>query len=101
MKKHTPPTNVPRLISSAFQTSPVAGTTWDATADTPNATEPTSGVLVRFEWTTTGAGLSKGVTVTLFIDDREVATGRIDLTMGAVGAAYLAPHPRTRESAEL
>ena len=47
------------------------------------------------------AGLRKGVTVTLFIDDREVATGRIDHTMGAVGAAHWAPHPRTRESAEL
>jgi len=58
-------------------------------------------VLVRFEFDYDRGGLSKGVTVTLFIDDREVATGRIDLTMGAVGAAYLAPHPRTRESAEL
>jgi hypothetical protein len=40
MKKHTAPTNGPRLVSSALQTSPVAGTILDATAETPNATEP-------------------------------------------------------------
>jgi hypothetical protein len=50
-------------------------------------------VLVRFEFDYDRGGLRKGVTVTLFVDDREVATGRIDLTMGPVGAAYLAPHP--------
>src|SRR5205814_1041710 len=40
VRKHTAPTRVPRLDSSAFLRSPVAGTMYAATAETPNATEP-------------------------------------------------------------
>ena len=40
MRKQIAPTSVPRLETSAFQTSPEAGTTYPATAETPKATDP-------------------------------------------------------------
>ena len=40
IRKQRAPTSVPRLEISAFQTSPLAGTTYAATAETPKATEP-------------------------------------------------------------
>src|SRR5580765_8358040 len=39
-RKHSAPTNVPRLDSSACHTSPFDGTMKPATADTPKAIEP-------------------------------------------------------------
>ena len=39
-RKQTAPTKVPRLTSSTFRGSPLSGITYEATADTPNATEP-------------------------------------------------------------
>ena len=45
---------------------------------------PTGNVELRFQFDYDGGGLNKGATGTLYIDDREVATGRIDHTMGAV-----------------
>jgi hypothetical protein len=41
-------------------------------------------VHVRFDFAYDGGGLNKGGTGTLYIDDRQVATGRIDRTMGAI-----------------
>ena len=40
-RKQMAPTNVPRLIENRLAGSPVVGTMFDATADTPNAIEPT------------------------------------------------------------
>jgi len=40
-REHSPPTKVPKFTSTMFRGRPVVGTTNDATAETPKATEPT------------------------------------------------------------
>jgi hypothetical protein len=39
-RKQSPPNEVNAFARARFRTSPVAGTTYDATAEIPNATQP-------------------------------------------------------------